>query len=433
MARTTAYDIHRSDAEWGLTRWVKAFSTAILWIASRISGSCCGESCFAVVRFNRVKAHSTMSSSPQSELEGIRDPDLVATVEKARGSVAYKAALAVARTDQDRRDRTREDERRAQAVRADVVEARLRLTRDARRRDAVREVIENEPALPENIQHLHSVLALCGLPYREPKDATHFFREYGRNTLAINAGRLTNPASGEMQLQGLPYGPKARLLLLHLCTEAVKQRSPKIEVAGSLSGFIRDMGFPVTGGDRGTLKQFKEQLNRLAACSMQIGLWDGTRASTLNVPPFRQMDVWLPLNVHPDQGILWSSTITFQTDFFDNLLQHALPVDIRAARAFAGSARKLDLLFWVGYRLSRLERPLRLTWDNLYKQFGCENASIRSFRQEFRKDVSHLTEVFPRLRLTLDENGMQLLPSDPKDLLVPPKAVLANKRARARA
>jgi hypothetical protein len=29
-----------------------------------------------------------------------------------------------------------------------------------------------------------------------------------------------------MEMQGLPYGPKARLLLLHLCTEAVRQRSP---------------------------------------------------------------------------------------------------------------------------------------------------------------------------------------------------------------
>ena len=365
-------------------------------------------------------------------IDGIRDADLLAMVEKARGGVAYKATLSVARADQAQRDSARESERQAVVARIEAADARTKLARNARRRDIVREVIENEPAAPENIQHIHSVLALCGLPYREPKNATNFFREYGRNTLAINAGRLTNPLSGEMELQGLPYGPKARLLLLHLCTEAVKQRTPKIEVAHSLSGFIRDMGFPVTGGDRGTLKQFKEQLNRLAACSMQIGLWDGTRASTLNVPPFRQMDVWLPLNVHPDQGLLWSSTITFQSDFFDNLLQHALPVDIRAARAFAGSARKLDLLFWVGYRLSRLERPLRLTWENLYKQFGSENASIRSFRQEFRKDVAHLTEVFPRLRLSLDENGLQLLPSDPKDLLVPPKTALTNKRARAK-
>jgi hypothetical protein len=364
---------------------------------------------------------------------GVRDEDLVRNIEQARGTVIYKATLAVAQATQAKRDAERGAAQRRLEEAQEADRQRARLPRDARRRDLIREVIENEPAGPENIQHIHSVLALCGLPYREPKGLTNVFREYGRNTLAISAGRLTNPLTGEMEMQGLPYGPKARLMLLHLCTEAVKQRTPKIEVASSLSGFIRDMGFPVTGGDRGTLKQFKEQLNRLAACSMQIGLWDGSRASTLNVPPFRQMDVWLPLNVDPDQGLLWSSTITFHRDFFDNLLQHALPVDIRAARAFAGSARKLDLLFWVGYRLSRLERPLRLTWHNLYKQFGSENGSIRSFRQEFRKDVAHLTEVFPRVRLSLDEGGMQLLPSDQKDLLVPPKISPANKRARSKA
>jgi hypothetical protein len=364
--------------------------------------------------------------------EGVRDADLVQAVQQARGTITFNATLTVARSTQAKRDAERAAEQSQIEAKKVLEDQRARLPRDARRRDIIREVIENEPATPENIQHIHSVLALCGLPYREPKGITSFFREYGRNTLAINAGRLTNPVTGDMEMQGLPYGPKARLMLLHLCTEAVKQRTPKIEVASSLSGFIRDMGFPVTGGDRGTLKQFKEQLNRLAACSMQIGLWDGTRASTLNVPPFRQMDVWLPLNVDPDQGLLWSSSITFHRDFFDNLLQHALPVDIRAARAFAGSARKLDLLFWVGYRLSRLERPLRLTWDNLYKQFGSENGSIRSFRQEFRKDVAHLTEVFPRLRLSLDEGGMQLLPSDQKDLLVPPKITLSNKRARSK-
>ena len=380
----------------------------------------------------KTAPETPVQNLPVEQVEGVRDLDLLARVEQARGSMVYKVTLEAARVSQARRDAERAASEHQARAQLEAEHQRAQLPRNARRRDYIREVIENEPAAPENIQHLHSVLALCGLPYREPKGATNFFREYGRNTLAINAGRLTNPSTGDMELQGLPYGPKARLLLLHLCTEAVKQRTPQVEVAQSLSGFIRDIGFPVTGGDRGTLKQFKEQLNRLAACSMQIGLWDGTRASTLNVPPFRQMDVWLPLNVDPDQGILWSSTITFHRDFYENLIQHALPVDIRAARAFAGSARKLDLLFWVGYRLSRLERPLRLTWDNVYKQFGSENGSIRSFRQEFRKDVAHLSEVFPRLRLTVDENGLQLLPADPKDLLVPPKTALANKRARSK-
>ena len=67
------------------------------------------------------------------------------------------------------------------------------------------------------------------------------------------------------------------------------------------------------------------------------------------MPPFRQLDLWLPQDAQ--RGFAWSKTVQFHADFFDNLVQHALPVDIRAARAFAGSARKLDLLFWVGYRL----------------------------------------------------------------------------------
>lgn len=351
----------------------------------------------------------------ETKIAAIHDPDLLAELEKARGGFMFDILVDHIHHRQVARDREREEQAALEAKRA-------AMKRDERRRAIVREVIETEPTLPDNIHHIHSVLALCGLPYREPKGAREFSREYGRNTLSIMAGRLKNPATGAMEVQGLPYGPKARLLLLHLCTEAVRQRSARIEVADSLSGFIRDMGFPVTGGERGTIRQFKEQLNRLAACTMQIGLWDGaSRSSTLNVPPFRALDVWLPEVA--SQGLLWSSTIQFHQDFYDNLIQHALPVDIRAARAFAGSARKLDLLFWIGYRLRTLQRPLRLTWDVLHKQFGADNASIRSFRQAFKADLAHLKEVFPRLRVSLDDGGMQLLPTDPSELLVPPKRV----------
>ncbi|GEP03656.1 replication protein RepA [Methylobacterium oxalidis] len=349
----------------------------------------------------------------EDRLAGIRDADLLAEVEAARGGFLFGQIVE--------HILHRQRERDAAASQRDAVEnRRARMGRDQRRRDAVREVIENEPAGPENLQHIHSVLALCGLPYRDPGPVREFFREYGRNTLSLVAGRLKSPLTGEMEPQGLPYGPKARLVLLHLCTEAVRQRSPSIEVAQSLSGFMREMGFAVTGGERGTIRQFKEQLNRLAACTMQIGLWDGeARARTLNVPPFRSLDLWRGAG---GEGLAWSKTVEFHQDFYDNLIRHALPVDIRAARAFSGSARKLDLLFWVGYRLRALQRPLRLTWDNLHGQFGAENASIRSFRQAFKADLAHLCEVFPRLPLALDDNGMTLQPADPSALLVPPRA-----------
>ncbi|KTS25563.1 pirin [Methylobacterium indicum] len=358
--------------------------------------------------------------SIEAKIAAIHDEDLLAELEAARGGFLYAVIVEHIAHRQALRDAERAEAGRQQ-------DARAAMGRDQRRRDAVRLVIEAEPVTPDTIQHIHSVLALCGLPYRDPGDEREFFREYGRNTLSLLAGRLKNPATGQMELQGLPYGPKARLVLLHLCTEAVRQRSPTVEVADSLSGFMREMGFAVTGGERGTIRQFKEQLHRLAACTMQIGLWDGqSRSSTLTMPPFRQLDLW---RADGQDGIAWSKTVQFHQDFYDNLVQHALPVDIRAARAFSGSARKLDLLFWVGYRLRSLQRPLRLTWDTVHKQFGADNASLRSFRQAFKADVAHVKEVFPKLPLSLDEAGLQLMPTDPGLLLVPPKA--ARRKAAA--
>jgi len=345
------------------------------------------------------------------EEDDIRDPDLLDKLEKARGGVAFKPMQRTLAHQQRERD----------AVSA----RRSKMGRDQLRRDQARELIESDPTGPENLQHIHSVLALCGLPYkRPPEDTRHFERNYGRNSLMLTPGMLKNPSTGKNEAQGLPYGPKARLLLLHLCSEAIRQKSPTIEIADSLSAFIRDLGFPVAGGPRGPLNQFKEQLNRLAACQMQIGLWDPTTkaARTINAPPIDSFDVWLPHDAN--QKVLWASTLTFHDRFYKSLMNHALPVDMRAAKAFAGSARKLDLLFWLGYRMHSLTRPYLFTWDVLHGQFGQGTTNMRSFRQELKADLAHLQEVFPRLPFVLDDKGMRLTPvSDPARLLVPPKRI----------
>ena len=298
---------------------------------------------------------------------------------------------------------------------------RAAMTPSRRRRDIVREVIENENILDKNIHHIHTVLALCGLPYRRPKgDPQKYQREYGKNSLLIQAGSLKNPETGLMEEQGLPYGPKARLLMLHLCTQAVRQKSPKIRIADSLSGFIRDMGFPVTGGTRGTITQFKEQLNRLAACYLTIGLWDGQNAATIKATPIKSFSVWLPTD--PNQQTLWPSTVTFTDDFYKSLKAHALPIDIRALRAFTSSARQIDILFWLGYRMRSISKPYTITWSILQEQFGPDSRhSPRAFKQNFLKDMNHIAEVYPRLPLKLTSKGLMLFPADPRELLVPPK------------
>ena len=41
---------------------------------------------------------------------------------------------------------------------------------------------------------------------------------------------------------GLPYGSKSRLLLLHLCSEALFQKTPSLEVEHSFTSFARSIG-----------------------------------------------------------------------------------------------------------------------------------------------------------------------------------------------
>ena len=290
-----------------------------------------------------------------------------------------------------------------------------------RRRDIARDEVANSPLQAADRHHIHSVLALCGLPYRRPNDAQkEFAKEYGRNSLVVQAGYLKDPSSGKMVAQGLPYGPKARIMMLHICTMAVRQNSPQIEVSDSMSAFIRDLGFHVTGGEKGSIGQFKEQLHRLAAAHMTIGLWNGVQASTINAHPIEAFSIWLPRD--PDQKTLWTSTVHLNERFFRSLKEHALPIDVRALKPFTNSAKQMDILLWLAYRLRNIRRPYPISWTILREQFGADvKCRDRKFRQSFAEDIQTIQEVFPQLRLKLDERGLTLMPVDLEQVLGAPK------------
>lgn len=299
-------------------------------------------------------------------------------------------------------------------------QARREMTPVQRRRDIARETLKADLLKDADRYHIHSVLAMCGLPYRRPDDnAVEYIQRYGKNSLVVTAGRLQDPESGLMVRPGLPYGPKARLMMLHICTEALRSGSPEIRVGDSMSAFIKDLGFAVSGGKNGTISLFKEQINRLAAAHMTLGLWDGEVGHTLNSKPIEEFSIWFPKD--PNQRVLWPSRLVLEQKFFLSLKRHALPVDIRVLRAFANSARQIDIILWLAYRLKQVTRPYLLTWETLQDQFGSEIAQAFKFKQSFKADFAAISEVFPKLPAKLGEKGLQLFPANPEDLFVQPK------------
>ncbi|MGO6937246.1 replication protein RepA [Rhizobium ruizarguesonis] len=232
----------------------------------------------------------------------------------------------------------------------------------------------------------------------------------------VEAGKLRAPDGSRVQ-QPVPYGPKPRLILAHLSTEAIRNRSSTIVVAESLTEFMREMGFEKRGGERGNIKPFKEQLQALAACRMEISTWDGKRSAIIDAKPFKGIELWMSDN--PDQVSLWPSTVTFSQEFYQSLKTHAQPMDVRALHAFANSARKLDILSWLNYRLHSMKTKLVLAWKPLQSQFGEGFARERAFRAQMADDIEHLKSVFPKLPLNLTAHGLILEKADPEVLSIP--------------
>lgn len=235
-------------------------------------------------------------------------------------------------------------------------------------------------------------------------------------SLAVYAQHLPN-AEGKLVSQPLPWGPKARLILMHLCSEAIRQKSATIELADTFTAFVREMGFAKSAGERGTHTAFREQLNALAACSMRVTAWGGSVVKTKSFSPIEDFELWL--SADPNQRSLWPSKLTFSPAMYESLQKHALPVNVQAVRAFAGSARKLDLYFWLGYRLHNIERPLHISWNALAQQFGEGFARQRDFQRQLKEELDHIAEVFPKLPLRLTEQGITLQPAGPEVLALP--------------
>ena len=67
-----------------------------------------------------------------------------------------------------------------------------------------------------------------------------------------------------------------------------------------------------------------------------FGRYGRDSATTLNVPPFRSLELWRPRAGEGDDEA--GRTVRFDPEFYETLIRHALPVDVRAARASAPPA-----------------------------------------------------------------------------------------------
>jgi Plasmid encoded RepA protein len=260
---------------------------------------------------------------------------------------------------------------------------------------------------PKAIDFQHTVLCQTSLPHR-PTAARMWEREQGRVSLSIEAGRVKH--GGRWVEVALPHGEKPRLLLIHLNSEAVRTRSPMVDVGASMTAFVREIGIEPNGAH---IRAFKDQTTRLAAATVRFAVGDERRTVQGQMQIVEAFDLWWPKDER--QRVMWPTVLRLSDQYFRSLQDHAVPLDHRAVAALKGSSLCLDIYGWLAQRLHRIKpgQPQMVRWAALKAQFGADYGRERDFRAKFTASLRAVRTVYPAARMDVAEGGLVLFESPP--------------------
>jgi hypothetical protein len=258
----------------------------------------------------------------------------------------------------------------------------------------------------QSILYQHSVFCQTCLPYRNPGNNVRVWeRANGKAHLRVEAGVALHPQEDRFVELGLPFGPKSRMVLMHINQRAILAQSPVIEVDDSLTRFVGRVLSLDTGGR--TIKTVKDQLARLAAASIRIGAVRDGQAITVNTNIVTAFNIWFPKDER--QRVLWPSTVSLSHEYFQSLVTQAVPVDEEHIAALSHSSLALDIYSWLAQRLHRIpvEKPQTVSWLALHAQFGqgYNPERLDKFRQVFRVALKEVMTVYKAARVEDDEAG----------------------------
>ncbi len=165
-------------------------------------------------------------------------------------------------------------------------------------------------------------------------------------------------------------------------------------------------------GKRGTTSRLRNQLHRLFSTTIRCSYSDDAEGHAAGVGytiAHKHELWWSPRD--PDQRPLWNSVVVLSCEFYDELVAHAVPIDLRALRALKGSPLALDIYSWLTYRMSYLRKPCLIPWEALQTQFGADYGRPRDFRRKFLAHLADVLHVYPTVRLSAQPVGLLLRPS----------------------
>ena len=274
--------------------------------------------------------------------------------------------------------------------------------------DQVNQLVGASEAAPA-LGFMARTMALCSLPRTNPGNRLQYKRVNGPFKLIMTA-------TGDHKL---PFGNLPRLILAWVSTEAVRTQSRDLVLGRSLSKFMRSLGINSdSGGARGEQTRLRNQMKRLFGCTVSMIYENEHGAASMTSPVASRAEVWWNER-KPDEPVLFNSKIRLGEDFFNEIINHPVPLDMNTLTALKRSTLGLDLYLWLTYRTFALRARLRLTWKQLYQQFGAHpaqasnNVTVQNFRRKVLRELKKIKLAWPELNYATAKGVLILHPSTP--------------------
>ena len=239
-------------------------------------------------------------------------------------------------------------------------------------------------------------------------------RRNGAYQLVIRPGIL--PLRDRIVPIGVPYGTKARLIMIYFQTEAVRNRSQVVDLGPTMASWLKKMGLGTSGGPRGTYAPVREQALRIARCEFTMRFERGPTEAQLNDQRIIDgMHLWRDDSSETElfrNGGEWARHVKLSDAFFEHLMDHSVPLSEEAISRLKRSSLALDLYVWLTYRLHCAtqgdDRPLARSGRAFREWSGHRQLAFRL--KEVLQDV---VTVYPDADVEAVHRGLILRPSKP--------------------
>jgi hypothetical protein len=270
-----------------------------------------------------------------------------------------------------------------------------------------------------DVSFLHKSFCLAGLPIRRPKD-NFFSRTDDRFALTINSRKLALPGGGLFDT-GVPWGAKARLLIVWMSTQAKDPNRVAgdrwLEI-GRIREWLASIGIKPNGD---AIAATKEQLIRLSFASFDM-VW---RENGLDLFKGDQLVDGAAFDAgdlaHYATGAMdkvrWPTGILMSTRAYDRFSKDAIPIPTQRLREISHSAMAIDTFVYLCYKLPQVPKgeTQLVPWRDLIASFGSKEAPSL-FRANFSNSIATALNAYPEAKVDMTDEGLVLHHSDPAEL-----------------